>query len=222
MDRLVQLFPASHHESLPGVEVDNRRLRDVGGASDMDSGERLVGEAGDQLLVEEAAPLHHQRGPRPVQRRHALLGPVGGQLVRPRHQLRRRQHLADDTGAQRLGRVEIGAGEKEVPSAVEPEQRRPDDLHPVRRRQPGDEVRRVLKHGVIGGEHDVGQQWQLGMGDDRPVDRRDHGHFDVEEGLQHAAAVGSDGQPGRVDVRIRAPRRIRRSRNRCRNDRRCR
>jgi hypothetical protein len=94
--------------------------------------------------------------------------------------------LADDSEVGPLLSAQLLAGEEEVAAAVRPEELLPEDVDAVTRHEVGREVRQILKDRVLGGDHDVREQRELGMDERRPIDGADPRHLDVEQVVEQA------------------------------------
>src|SRR5262249_51896991 len=62
-------------------------------------------------------------------------------------------------------------GQQKIASAVRIHQQWHHDVHAIARNHAAREMRRVLEKGVIGGKHDVREEWDFRMPHGRPVDR---------------------------------------------------
>src|SRR5262249_15995252 len=134
-----------------------------------------------QRLRQQKPGVSQQQGRSPSQ--------VLRQLPSPRQKLVGRQNLGHEAQVERLFGIERLARQKEIAPSIYAQQQRVDNVHAVARHYVGRKVRRILKLGGIGGQHDVAEKGDLGMAPGRTVDGADDRHLNVEQLHQEVATL---------------------------------
>ena len=101
-------------------------------------------------------------------------------------------YFGDDAQRQSLSRLNFLAGEQETAPAIRAKQFEPQYMDPVSGNESERKMRQILEIGIVGADHDVAKQCQLGMDRGWSVDDRDHRYLDIDVILDQPLAHGDD------------------------------